>query len=66
MNISTEHILKCNQSEPLADASGRIVDLMNENRVPNEEKKSFSFCDLFMAHEFEIHDAIMRRTLKMS
>ena len=31
MNISTEHILQCNQSEPLADASGRIVDLMNEN-----------------------------------
>ena len=31
MNISTEHILQSNQSEPLADASGRIVDLMNEN-----------------------------------
>ena len=31
MNTSTEHILQCNQSEPLADASGRIVDLMNEN-----------------------------------
>ena len=31
MNFSTEHILQCNQSEPLADASGRIVDLMNEN-----------------------------------
>ena len=32
MNISTEQILQCNQSEPLADASGRrIVDLMNEN-----------------------------------
>ena len=31
MNISTEHILQCNQSEPLADASGRIVGLMNEN-----------------------------------
>ena len=30
MNTSTEHILQCNQSEPLADASGRIVDLMNE------------------------------------
>ena len=33
MNISTKHILKCNQSELLADASGRIVDLMNENSV---------------------------------
>ena len=32
MNISKEHILQCNQSEPLADASGaRVVDLMNEN-----------------------------------
>ena len=31
MNISTEHILQCNQSEPLADAKERIVDLMNEN-----------------------------------
>ena len=31
MNTSTEHILQCHQSEPLADASGRIVDLMNEN-----------------------------------
>ena len=31
MNTSTEHILQGNQSEPLADASGRIVDLMNEN-----------------------------------
>ena len=33
MNISTKHILKCKQSEPLPDASGRIVDLMNENSV---------------------------------
>ena len=31
MNTSTEHILQCNQSDTLADASGRIVDLMNEN-----------------------------------
>ena len=31
MNTSTEHILQCNQSGPQADASGRIVDLMNEN-----------------------------------
>ena len=31
MNTSTEHILQCNQSELLADASGRIVDLLNEN-----------------------------------
>ena len=28
MNISTEHILQCNQSEPLAR---RIVNLMHEN-----------------------------------
>ena len=33
MNISTEHILQCNQSEQLADASGRIMDLMNENAL---------------------------------
>ena len=33
MNTSTEHFLQCNQSEPLADASGRIVDLVNENGV---------------------------------
>ena len=31
MNISTEHISQCNKSEPLADASGKIVDFMNEN-----------------------------------
>ena len=30
MNISTEHISQCNQSEPLADASGKIVDLIND------------------------------------
>ena len=30
MNIFTEHILQCNQSEPLADANGRIVDLMKD------------------------------------
>ena len=35
MNISTEDILQCNQSEPQADASERIVDLMNENSVNN-------------------------------
>ena len=29
MNISTEYILQCNQLEPLADASGMIVDLMH-------------------------------------
>ena len=31
MNTSAEHIRQCNQSELLADASGRIADLMNEN-----------------------------------
>ena len=31
MNTSTEHFLQSNQSEPLADASGRIVDPKNEN-----------------------------------
>ena len=36
MNTSTEHILHCNQSEPLADASGRLVDLMNENAFEAE------------------------------
>ena len=37
MNISTEHISQCNKSEPLADASGRIVDLMNENDLSHNE-----------------------------
>ena len=31
MKISTKHISQCSQSEPLADASGMMVDLMNEN-----------------------------------
>ena len=30
MNISTEHISQCNQSESIADASGKMVNLMNE------------------------------------
>ena len=29
----TEHILQCNQSEPLANASVRIVDIMNKNEL---------------------------------
>ena len=33
INISTQHIIQCNQSEPLADASRMIVDLINENGV---------------------------------
>ena len=33
MKIFTEHISQCNQSEPLADASGKMVDLMNENEM---------------------------------
>ena len=35
MNTSTKHILQCNQSGPLADASGRIVDMMNEADMNN-------------------------------
>ena len=31
MNTSTKHILQCNQSEPLADASGMIEYVINEN-----------------------------------
>ena len=42
MNISTEHILQCNQSGPLADASGRIADLMNENRMSLDVSMSLS------------------------
>ena len=38
MYISTEHISQCNQSEPLADASGRIVDLMNENACKGKQQ----------------------------
>ena len=44
MNISTEHISKCNQSVPLADASGRIVDMMNENVVYHNIKTLNLFC----------------------
>ena len=33
MKISTEDIVQCNQSKPLADASGGIVDLMKENAM---------------------------------
>ena len=40
MNTSTEHILQSNQSEPLADASGRIVNLMNENGIGYDEEVS--------------------------
>ena len=31
MNISTEHIPQCKQSDSLADVSERIVDLINKN-----------------------------------
>ena len=31
MNISTEHISQSNQTDPPADASERMVDLMNED-----------------------------------
>ena len=41
MNISTEHISQCNQSEPLADASGRIVDMMNEDGSARALHKSW-------------------------
>ena len=37
MHTSTGHILQYNQSELLADASGRIVDLMNENDTDDAE-----------------------------
>ena len=33
MNIFTKHITQCDQSEQLADASGRLVDLMNRMRI---------------------------------
>ena len=35
----TEHILQCNQSEPLENASRRIVDLMNENVIQHVHGK---------------------------
>ena len=44
MNTSTEHILQCNQSEQLADASGRIVDLMNENGLGLLQSILFNQC----------------------
>ena len=37
MNTSIEPILQCNQSEPLADVSRRIVDLMNKNDVDDDD-----------------------------
>ena len=47
MNKSTEHILQCNQSEPLADGSGMIVDQMNENvRTPLAVGTIFVLCDV--------------------
>ena len=33
MNTSTEHILQCSQLEPLVEASGRRLDLMNQNVI---------------------------------
>ena len=33
MNTSTEQIPHCNKSDPLADTSGRLVDLMHENEA---------------------------------
>ena len=45
MNTSTEHIPQCNQSEPLADASGSIVDLMNENGVGLV--RPMAHCDIY-------------------
>ena len=50
MNISKEHISQCNQSEPLADASGRIVDLMNENGL-DTTNSTFSLDDSFRRDE---------------
>ena len=46
MNTSIEHILQCNQSEPLADASGRIVHLMNGMVCQGERTKFDRFVDL--------------------
>ena len=43
MNTSTEHILQCNQSEPLADASEWIVDLMNENGAVQESQTELMY-----------------------
>ena len=43
MYTSTEHILQCNRSEPLADASGRIVDLINENAMKKHQALSVCF-----------------------
>ena len=47
MNTSTEHILQCNQSEPLADASESIVDMMNEN----EEQRMVRKHVIFLIHQ---------------
>ena len=41
MITSTEHISQRNQSEPLADTSGRIVDLVNENDCPETRTKMY-------------------------
>ena len=42
MNISTKHISQCNQSEPLVDASGKMVDLMNENGTDDTAERVYS------------------------
>ena len=52
MNISTERISQCNQSEPLADASGRIVDLMNENA---EHPMSCETCVMYTIKPEELY-----------
>ena len=52
MNTSTEHILQCNQSEPLADASGRIVDLMNENDLWRVEGRINQYVVVNLHREF--------------
>ena len=52
MNISTEHILQCNQSDPLADAGGKRVDLMNENGL------------VWLIHKRYSHDPNVIHTLR--
>ena len=55
MNI-TFYILQCNQSEPLADASGRIVDLMNENGY----RWSAALGNIFM-YDYDLSADLQRR-----
>ena len=60
MKTSTEHILQCNQSNPRTDASGRIVDLMNENELDHAYRTNV------MTYTKITHDKFRRNNIQMA